>query len=461
MTSRWRILVLCLPCLQCGDDGGGAATDTATDTEDDDDDESTSTGEMSSSSTGPEIVCGNGVVDEGEDCDDGNTLNGDDCTADCHDGQQELYAVSHDQGNGTDCAEGVAVDGEGNIIVAGFVLTAGAGENVWVRKYTPELTPMEGLWTQSVDGPGGGDDRARGIAANAAGEIVVVGFLTGTGAQGRNIWVRSYDADGNELWNDVVDGPSGGDDQAYGVAAMEDGWVVSGELFVGTGDTDVWLRRYDAAGEEVWTQTFAGQGAGLDSGRDVDVGPGGEIVVTGWESSEMDGRSAWTRKYNAEGQAEWTVRYNAGSTAGNQGQGVAVGIDGTIVVAGMSREGSDPTLFWNQGYDANGNETWTELVGQFTSQPAIGRGAAAGYDGQFSTVGQSTDEGSAESKTRVVRYEAGGDQLWQQGFTGLTGIESQGYAIDIGPDDTIAFAGCDFSLGDIDSGNIFVARMRP
>lgn len=34
--------------------------------------------------TGDACVCGNGVVDEGEDCDDGNSVSGDDCEPDCH-----------------------------------------------------------------------------------------------------------------------------------------------------------------------------------------------------------------------------------------------------------------------------------------------------------------------------------------------------------------------------------------
>lgn len=454
MTSRWRLLLLGL-CLQCGDDGGAAATDTDVETTD----ESTSTGEESTS-TGPVELCGNGVVDAGEECDDMNTVNGDECTADCFTGQALLFAQTHDQGNGTDCAEGVAVDGEGNVIAAGFVATGNAGENAWLRKYSPS---GEEIWTQMQDGPAGGDDRARAVAANAAGEIVVAGFLTGTGAQGRNIWVRGYDAGGNELWNEVVDGPNGGDDQAYGVAATEDGWVVSGELLVGMNDTDVWLRRYDAAGAEVWTQTFAGQGGGLDSGRGVAVGAGGEIVVTGWESSEMEGRSAWTREYDANGGTVWTMRYNGGSTAGNQGNGVAVGSDGSVVVAGQSREGSDPTLFWNQGYDGGGNATWVDFVGELTSQAAVGRGAAAGPDGQYVTVGESTDEGTAASKTRLVRFDADGDQLYEQGYTGPDPLRpvAVGNAVAIGPDDTIAFAGCGFAIGDDASGDIFVAKVRP
>jgi hypothetical protein len=140
---------------------------------------------------------------------------------------------------------------------------------------------------------------------------------------------------------------------------------------------------------------------------------------------------------------------------------VAVGIDGSVVVAGQSREGSNPTLFWNQGYDAEGNETWRSFIGEFTSQPAIGRGAAAGHDGQFSTVGQSTDEGEAAAKTRLARFDADGDQLWQLGFAGVDLPEGNGYAVAIGLDDSIAFAGCEFALGDADSGNIFVAKIRP
>ena len=451
-------MVLALGCAQCGSSGSPAGdTDTDTDASSSSS-SSTSTGDAESSSTGPVELCGNGEMEGDEECDDGNTVNGDDCTADCMNGQQLAWVDTHDQGNGTDCAEGIAVDGEGNVIVAGFVLTGNQGENIWVRKYSPG---GEVLWTETVDGPGGGDDRARGVAANAAGEIVVTGFVSGNGMQGRNLWVRGYDAGGGAMWTDPVDGPMGGDDQGYGVAATDDGWVVSGEIFVGVNDTDMWLRRYDAAGAEVWTQMHAGQAEALDSGRDVDVGPSGEIVVTGWETDKADGRTAWTRKYDATGAAQWTARYNGGSPNGNQGNGVAVGADGSVTVAGTSRVGSDPTLYWNQGYDADGNEVWTKFVGEFTTSPAIGRGAAAGQDGQFSTVGSSTDQGAAAAKIRLVRYDATGDQLWQQGFTGPEQTEGEGFAVAIGPDESIAFAGCDFTLGANDSGNIFVAKITP
>ncbi|MCW5808294.1 MAG: hypothetical protein KIT31_38450 [Deltaproteobacteria bacterium] len=35
--------------------------------------------------TGPALTCGNGTVDEGETCDDGNRVDGDGCSANCVD----------------------------------------------------------------------------------------------------------------------------------------------------------------------------------------------------------------------------------------------------------------------------------------------------------------------------------------------------------------------------------------
>jgi hypothetical protein len=84
-----------------------------------------------------------------------------------------------------DRAGGVAVDHDGNIIVAGFKGLADATTDAWVRKY--DAVQLQ-VWTQSFDGPGSGNDEAHAVATDAAGNVFVVGELRGTGGTS-DIWL--------------------------------------------------------------------------------------------------------------------------------------------------------------------------------------------------------------------------------------------------------------------------------
>lgn len=55
--------------------------------------------------------CGNGVIDQGEVCDDGNTANGDDCRADCF--QDMTLCGNGELDTGEACDDGNTVDGDG------------------------------------------------------------------------------------------------------------------------------------------------------------------------------------------------------------------------------------------------------------------------------------------------------------------------------------------------------------
>ena len=452
----WRhgvALVGCLACLHCGDDGG-AATDTDTDT-----DPTTTGGDTDGSSTGEPMLCGNGELDPGEDCDDGNLVNGDGCNADCSQSQQLAWVIAHDDGSGDDCAEGVATDADGNIIVVGFVTTAAGSEDVWIRKLDPA---GEEIWTVTSDGPAGGDDRARGVATAPDGRILVTGFVTGETGQGRNLWVRALDAQGETLWTDVVDGPEGGDDQAYGAAWAGDGFVASGELWMGTNDTDVWVRKYDDAGAEVWTVTHAGNAGAPDSGRALAALEDGSLAVAGWVTDTQDGRQFFVRRLDASGATVWTKTYNAGSQNGNQANGVAMLSTGAVAATGSSRVGSDSTDIYSVLYDAEGTEVWTDTFASLMNGVDVGRGVAVGSDDQLSLVGtfrDSTADGA--TKMRLARFTAEGESLWTQSFSGKDYVESEGFAVATDPDDNVIIAGCQFDPMADGSGDVLVAKISP
>ena len=443
---------MALVLAHCGggdESGNGTETDTTG--------AASSTG-AADSSTGTADPCGNGQMDPGEDCDDGNDVNGDGCNNDCRMSMQLQWVDTFDGGEGDDCAEGIAVDGSGNAIVAGYVATAGSGEDIWVRKYDPSGAEV---WTKTVDGPGGGDDRARGIAADADGNIVVVGSVTGYPGEGRNIWVRRLDPGGETVWTDVHNGTMNGDDQGWAVTVTADAVVVAGEETVDMMDTDVWLRAYDVDGNEQWTQTYAGTGVALDSARGVATTPTGDIAVTGWITDATDGRMLWVRLYDATGKAVWTETFNAGSPNGNLGNAVATTSTGAVVVTGSSRMSTESTNIWTRMYDADGNEVWTDTFASLGDSPDIGRGVATSSIDQVTVVGTFLDSTDATTNIRLAQFTPDGEQLWSQPFKGVDEPESEGFAVAIGPDDAIAFAGCQFEPGTDGSGDVLAAVITP
>lgn len=342
--ARWVVAGVLVVASSCGDDGSAGGTETETGT-------SASTGGASGSGSSadetgdPNDPCGNGVIDGFEACDDGNRINGDGCNADCTPSGTLRWAVTFDGMAGVDCAEGVDADSQGNVIAAGFVTTAMAGEDLWIRKLDLDGNP---LWTAGGD-EAFGDDRYRAVAVSGDDSIYAVGFVTAESPlEGRNVLVRKLDAEGGELWTETYGNPSDeSDDQAYAVVATADGGVVvAGEEVLSPMDSDVWVRKYDGGGVEQWTVTYAGAADALDSGRGVTELPGGDVVVSGWETQADGGRAIWVRRLSPAGAEVWTQTFNAGSPNGNIGNAVAARSDDTAVATGSQRVASEDTDLW-------------------------------------------------------------------------------------------------------------------
>src|SRR5688572_5827162 len=318
------VLVALASAPACKDEGEPAAeTDTEAGESSGAASTSSSTGEpMADSSTGVETLCGNGTMDIGETCDDGNDVNGDGCNRDCTPSQEVLYTEIWD-GRLADCAESVAIDSEGNVVAVGYVEIDAGQFDIWIRKHDATLTES---WLVLENGPAGGEDRGRAVDIAPDDTIVVAGFVEGEGIEGRNVWVQKYDAAGEAVWaaaHTYTDELELGDDSAYGVTVLSDGSiVVVGETLVADQNADAWIRKLDADGNEVWTVTHAGEADAIDSARGVAVGPGDEIHVTGWETAADGGRRIWTTRLSASGEEQWSATYTAGYFNGNVGNGI-------------------------------------------------------------------------------------------------------------------------------------------
>jgi hypothetical protein len=329
-------------------------------------------------------------------------------------------------------ALGVALDPLGNAYVAGWTFGTLPGQRSagmvdgFVRKY--DASGQE-LWTRQF---GSAErDFARAVVTDQAGDIYVVGETWGTlprqsPAGGYDAFVVKYDASGTEVWTRQFGG--GGGEGAWGVALDPAGGVyVAGTTRAAlpgqspAGGFDAFVRRYDAAGNEVWTRQFGTPGD--EGGRGVALDALGNVLVVGSTDFAMPGETsaggfdAYLRQYDGAGREGWTRQF--GSTADDFGVAVAVDGRGEAVVVG-SADQALPGQTWAGGtdaflrsIDATGATVWTNQFGTASSDTAWG--VAVDRAGQTHVVGNTERElrgqRAAGGSDVFVRRYAGGEEI--------------------------------------------------
>jgi len=220
------------------------------------------------------------------------------------------------------------------------------GGQVWLLKTDAEGNEM---WNRIFWGDAGGTGYS--VEQTADGGYVLVGgtgvdagaYVLGCGT-GLDVWLIKTDSDGNQIWTAAYGGAES--ETGYCVQQVHDGgYVLIGETCsYGSGESDAWMLRIDAGGNELWNKTFGG--TGLDSGRFIQQTSDGGYVFVGQTSSfGAQVSHIWLVKTDADGNELWNKTFGAGFWA--SGNCVRETIDGGYVVTGFV-EGSSA-----EGYGAD------------------------------------------------------------------------------------------------------------
>jgi hypothetical protein len=168
-------------------------------------------------------------------------------------GPARLYAI----------ARGVAVDGHGNVVVAGGELVkAGEGQRLLVLK----LRAADGrqLWARTLSSPPAGatptDTLGSGVAVDGAGSVYVSGYLgwTADGSSFADAVALKYSSAGHRLWKHVEVMPGANEYSGIAVDAGRNVYL-AGLKATGATPTATYyavLTRLNASGDEVWSQPF-------------------------------------------------------------------------------------------------------------------------------------------------------------------------------------------------------------
>jgi uncharacterized delta-60 repeat protein len=403
-------------------------------------------------------VCGDGIPEGIEECDDGNAIDGDGCDVDC---TQNLDTVEWQATHAGDAmiaesGHGIAVDGAGNIVVAGFEIDALDDANGWVAKYDPAGAQ---LWMTTFDPSMGLDDRFYAVAVDPADNILVAGDSDVMPASS-DLWVAKLDPQGNESWSRTFDGPGAADDGARGVATDSAGNVAfTGFVRIDTADIDIFVAQLDPAGNTLWSEVVAGPEVYDDRGQAVAIDRDDDaVVVAGYVSHGGFNRDVWLRKYDLDGDVLWTQTWDNGSSGEEAGYGVAVRPDGTIAVAGMT-----PIIATNQDvflgvWDGSGALQWYRQFGGQAFLDDEGLAVASDADGNLVIAGF---RGASETDGDIYlrKYDAIGNVAWTQVVEGDAGDRDQATAVATDADGGIVVTGEIRSVGN--DGDIWIAKLGP
>ncbi len=304
----------------------------------------------------------------------------------------KLQSNVHDGGNGHDSTWGVAIDGQGNLVVAGYVKGATSpdyGDTAYLTKYDPDGIAF---WTETMEvGAIEGQkldstDRFYDAAVDSENNIIVVGVKSGTwetlgyhqamltrkyGPDGTLIWEKTHhDFAWSSAWGVAIDG----DDNIYVTGNVFTSWTIANQWAVLKYDKNGNLQ----SGFPVH-YNFSNSNDFTDVPYDIAVDRDGNFIVVG-ERGVANGNLDWhVRKYDSDRVLVWEDTYD-GASLYDYAHGVTVDSNGDVIVVGHTNKGADNSS--NANYDwliikyaaADGERLWTRSF-----ESAAGRSEAC-YD---------------------------------------------------------------------------------
>lgn len=272
-----------------------------------------------------------------------------------------------------DTARGVALDRAGNVYVSGFYSGTMTVQGTTVTSrglFDAFLAKLDSngtlLWLKSAGGSG--SDIAHGVAIDGEGNVGIAGEFQGTASFGTHsvkaaglgdAFIAKYDAAGNNLWVHsggsttsfvgdpakaiAVDGANNfyitGD---YTGLATFDGLSVTN---TGTSGSDIFVAKYNSAGAVQWLHHAGGPAS--DKGYGVGVDANGNSWVSGFAASgpgvvfdsitlpPFGNEYVFLAKYDPNGVVQYVKQYAAGT-----GQDIHVLNNGCLYLNGGASKGS-------------------------------------------------------------------------------------------------------------------------
>src|SRR3990172_5316236 len=174
----------------------------------------------------------------------------------------------------------IAVDGNGNVYVTGYVAMNNSGYTTTVDYATVKYDASGNqVWVARYNGPGNKQDKPTALAVDGNGNVYVTGWSYGSFSDVDYATIK-YDTSGNQLWVATYNGPG---NSATPVAHSLDSYgntYVTGYSYYGSGyNYDYATVKYDPNGSQLWVARYNGP-VNLDMATALAVDGSGNVYVT-------------------------------------------------------------------------------------------------------------------------------------------------------------------------------------
>ncbi len=233
----------------------------------------------------------------------------------------------------------------------------------------------------------GNSDVALAVRQTGDGGFILVGSSIGTG--GTFVRLVRTDSQGTQLWSQSLEDISGG--VGYDVAEISGGYMVAGTANSEDEGSQAFLVATDASGHDRWTRYFGG--SYNDEVRSLAVAGDGGYALGGFTWSQGAGQSDfWLLKVDAEGQQEWERTF--GGVLRDAAHSIIKTSDNGFAMAGWSESFRGGDRLWVVKTDSDGRLQWSSSQqsapdsadevsagGRAIRQTAEGGFAVAGWSG--------------------------------------------------------------------------------
>lgn len=263
---------------------------------------------------------------------------------------------------------------------------------------------------------GTGIDAGNSVQVTSEGAYIIVGNTQSYGG-GSQIFLIKYDHAGDTVWTKTK-GFNDWDDYGYSVQQTEfGGYIIVGSTHV----LDPYLGHWQVF--LIWTDVdgntegydLKGYDYSNEYGYSVQITSDLGFILTGWtDHFDADG-DVWLVKTDANGATEWSNHF--GGAGDDCGYSVQQTSDGGYIITGSTQFlGTGDYDLYLIKTDANGNQQWSKTFGGPSDD--YGRSVQQTTDGGYIIAGSTYSYGAGSADVYLIKTNVNGDTLWTRTFGG-------------------------------------------
>ena len=331
-----------------------------------------------------------------------------------------------------DEARGIAVDSADNIYVTGH--TEASSDMILVKYDSSGMMKWDKTYSNS--------EGAYSIVVDSSDCLYIAGYKISNWV---DIFLGKYNNDGTEQWSRTW----GGDDQDYAFGITVDSignvYVVGTTKSFGASNFDVVIIKYNNDGIEQWSLTWGGWS--IDWGTAIQVDPSGNIYVAGHTFSFGLGRyDMFLKKYDNNGVELWNRTW--GGINDDYAEDLVLDSSGNIYLIGATNSFGTNTDMALVKYDTDGVQQWNRTWGG--NDVDYGNGLILDSSDDLYVVGYTRSYGLGNADIYIANFDKQGLLKWNRTWGGINNDYAYGVSIDSLDDIYFTGATNSFGVGEFD-----------